>query len=402
MSYRVFQSSGLALLVLLAVWVVGCGPCKVTAEAAKPVEILTPAEQQDGWLALFDGETLFGWKSSSNADWAVRDGVLTASQGEPGLLHTTTEFSDFVLKVEFRATASTNSGVFLRTIPNPTKEDVASKCYELNIAPASNPFPTGSFVERKKSEASPDSNEWRKYEVIARGGRFVVNLDGREVLDYTDPKPVARGFIGLQFREGKIEFRNVKLKPLGLVELFNGKDLAGWKTHPDSKSVCTVTPEGCIRIQNGKGQLESEGKFGDFVFQTDVFVSAPGLNSGVFFRSIPGEMMNGYESQIENRFKDNDRTKPADCGTGGIFRRINARKVVANDREWFTKTIVAVGPHVSVWVNGYQVTDWTDDRKPDPNPRKGLRTEPGTIIFQGHDPTTDLLFRNIRAVELPK
>ena len=134
--------------------------------------------------------------------------------------------------------------------------------------------------------------------------------------------------------------------------------------------------------------------------QLDVFINGRGINSGIFFRSIPGEVMNGYESQIHNGFVDGDRAKPADCGTGGIFRRQNARRVVAGEFEWFTKTIHADGPHMAVWVNGYQVSDWTDTRKPDKNPRRGLRLEPGTIIIQGHDPTTDFLFRNLRIAEI--
>jgi hypothetical protein len=89
-----------------------------------------------------------------------------------------------------------------------------------------------------------------------------------------------------------------------------------------------------------------------------------------------------------------------DCGTGGIFRRQDARRVVADDLVWFFKTMVVDGPHMAVWVNGYQVLDWTDTRPPDPNPRKGLRLEPGTIMIQGHDPTTNLSFRRLRAVEL--
>ena len=67
--------------------------------------------------------------------------------------------------------------------------------------------------------------------------------------------------------------------------------------------------------------------------------------------------------------------------------------MVANDLEWFCKTIIADGPHMAVWVNGYQVSDWTDTRSPDPNPRRGLRVEPGTIMIQGHDPQTDGLFK---------
>ena len=92
--------------------------------------------------------------------------------------------------------------------------------------------------------------------------------------------------------------------------------------------------------------------------------------------------------------------QPEDCGTGGIFRRQDARRVVADDEAWFHKTIIADGPHMAVWVNGYQVSDWTDDREPDPNPRRGLRTESGTIQIQGHDPTTNLSFRNLQIAEM--
>ena len=36
------------------------------------------------------------------------------------------------------------------------------------------------------------------------------------------------------------------------------------------------------------------------------------------------------------------------------------------------------------------------------NPRQGYRAAKGPLSIQGHDPTTDILFRNIRIAELPK
>ena len=362
---------------------------------------LTPEELADGWILLFDGETTFGWETTSDANWKVADGVVSASSGQAGFLSTTSEFADYVLKVDFRAPAQTNSGVFLRTPLKPT--DPAKDCYELNIAtPEVSPFPTGSFVNRQKTSDFQPSTAWQSYEVTAVGGHFIVKLDGRTVLDYTDPAPVRRGRIALQFRSGPVEFRNVKLKPLGTVSIFNGRDLTGWQVFPDRKSVFTVTPEGWLNVKNGKGQLESTGQYADFVLQSEVFVNGKHLNSGIFFRSIPGEETNGYECQIQNGMKDGDPMQPLDCGTGGFYRRQNARKIVAKDFEWFHQTLVASGSHMAAWVNGYQVSDWTDTRAPDPNPRKGLRTAAGTLIIQGHDPTTDLSFRNLRIVELPK
>lgn len=367
------------------------------AEKSGAPNTLTPAEAAAGWILLFDGETLFGWEGADAADWAVKDGAITVSQGKKSLLTTTTEFSDYALHVEFKAPAATNSGVFLRTPAAP--KDPAADCYELNIAPNSNAYPTGGFVKRQKAAAVTEWEQWRSFDVTAVGGKFVVQLDGKTVLEYTDASPIARGRIGLQLNEGAAAFRSIKLKPLGAKSIFNGKDLSGWKVAPGLPSVYSVTPEGWLNVKNGKGQIESEGVYKDFVFQMEVFSNGKHLNSGLFFRSIPGEVWNGYESQIQNGYKDGDRTQPLDFGTGAIYRRVKARKVVSDDGVWFSKTIVAVGPHISVWVNGYQVTDWTDPRPPHANPRNGLRLEGGTFILQGHDPTTDLSFRNLRVLE---
>ena len=362
---------------------------------------LSDEELRDGWIALFDNETLFGWKAATKANWEVKDGVIEVSDGEPGLLCTTVQWSDYTLSLDFRFAPGTNSGIFLHSPLKPT--DPKADCYELNIAePAVSPFSTGSFVGRAKAEAEAAPDTWHHYDVTVTGGKLVVSLNGKQVLEFTDPEPLGRGHIGLQLNKGKVEFRNIKLKPLGLASLFNGKDLEGWKEYPDQKSKFTVTPDGELNVKGGRGQLETAGQFGDFVLQLECIAHAPQLNSGVFFRCLPGQEMQGYESQIHNGVKNGDRKQPVDCGTGGIFRRINARLVAADDLTWFSKTLVADGPHVSVWVNGYQVTDWTDERGPDENPRKGLRTAAGTLMLQGHDPTTDLSFRNLRAVELSK
>jgi hypothetical protein len=211
--------------------------------------------------------------------------------------------------------------------------------------------------------------------------------------------------------------------------MLNGKDLAGWNTANVENSKFEVIPpqassgslpsagrEGDggeaskvadhaaaeLHVTNGRGILETEASYGDFIMQLDAYVDGDGLNSGIFFRSIPREYAQGYESQIHNGVKEGDPTKPSDFGAGGIYRRVPARRVVSKDREWFTKTIVATGPHIAVWVNGYHVTDWTDQRPPSENPREGLRTKPGTISIQGHDPTTNLRFRRLRIAELPE
>jgi len=362
-----------------------------------PSELTTP-QIEEGWISLFDQKSLFGWKPTSDAPWKAENGEIRIHSGQQGLLRTTSQFDDFELTVEFKAEKGTNSGIFFRTSPKPN--NVARDCYELNIAPPENPFPTGSLVGRKKCEPTVTPNQWHRFHVTANGANIKIKLDDEQVLNYTDPNPIGRGYIGLQLNQGAIAFRNIALKPLNTRSLLDGPALAQWDTSQKLKSTFELTQQNELRILNGKGQIESRGLFGDFIFSMQCKTNAVGLNSGVFFRCIPGEVMNGYESQIQNLFKNNDPSQPVDCGTGGIFRRSDARRVNAVDQAWFTKTIIATGPHVSVWVNGYQVTDWSDTRKPDRNPRRGLRLEKGSIIFQGHDPTTDILLKNIRAKEI--
>ena len=303
------------------------------------------------------------------------------------------------MTLEFKSDLRANSGIFFRTSPTP--KDVINDCYELNIAhPLDHEYSTGALVGRAKCGLKIDSQRWNHFRILADGAKIKVWLNDQKSVDYEDPKKIGRGYIGLQFNSGQAAFRNISIKPLNKKPLFDGKTLDGWNTNQKLDCEFKVTSESELQILNGRGQLESKAAYGDFVFSMRCKTNAEGLNSGVFYRCIPGELMNGYESQIQNQFKENDRTQPVDCGTGGIFRRVNARRVNADDNQWFAKTIIATGPHVSVWVNGFQVTDWTDKRKPDPNPRRGLRLEKGTFIFQGHDPTTDILLKNIQAKEI--
>ncbi|MCC6143404.1 MAG: DUF1080 domain-containing protein, partial [Candidatus Hydrogenedentes bacterium] len=105
----------------------------------------------------------------------------------------------------------------------------------------------------------------------------------------------------------------------------------------------------------------------------------------------------GYESQVRNQWLKDDRTKPVDFGTGGMYGVQEARKVNSTDGEWFSKTIIANGNHFAVWVNGLLVSDFVDTRpiSEESDGKNGYVPAAGTINLQGHDPTTDLSFKNM-------
>jgi hypothetical protein len=152
--------------------------------------------------------------------------------------------------------------------------------------------------------------------------------------------------------------------------------------------------------------LETTNTYQDFILQIDVRTHPRDPNhhpnSGVFFRGDKNGFWTGYESQIRNEFKGQDRTQPVDFGTGGVYHYQPARRVIPNDGEFFSKTIVARGRHISIWVNGIQVSDYTDSRPEGTDARKEARLSIGTLSLQAHDPTTNLDFKNLNIVELPK
>src|SRR5439155_23270184 len=95
--------------------------------------------------------------------------------------------------------------------------------------------------------------------------------------------------------------RNVKLRPLNTVSLFNGKDLAGWKEFPGKKSKFAVVDD-AINVKDGPGDLQTVGKYKDFILQLECKSNGKHLNSGIFFRCRENEYQNGYEAQIFNKF----------------------------------------------------------------------------------------------------
>ncbi len=442
MTNGIHQSCKLLIIALLTCSMIGCpaqstseptvttdAPEKITTSTKAPVEAkaaaptakepafeyvkpaLTEDELRDGWISLFDGRTLFGWDVPEGTNWHVEDGCITADSGDVSLLLTPFAFDNFEFRCDFHLAKGGNSGVFLRTAEkssNPAKDT-----YELNICDSHKSHKTGSFVGRKVTEDVPAvEGDWHTFHVTCSGNNIKVKLDGNQIVDFTDDGDRARstGRIGLQMNKGRIAFRNIFLRPLSYKDLFNGKDLTGFRDVPGSKGTFAVK-EDVIHAESGPGFLETEATFGDFMLHVEANIHdekaiADGrpANSGVFFRAIQGTEKapsHGYEMQIQHDFKDGDRSKPLDFGSGGIYRREPARYVPANNNEWFTETLIAQGNRFATFVNGYQVLDWTDERKPDENPRKGKRLKAGHLSLQGHDPTTNLDFRSIRVHELP-
>lgn len=341
-------------------------------DVPKPVPI-TAKEIADGWILLFDCESTFGWKIDGAGE--AKGGVLLLGKGgKKTVAYPTARFApegELTFQISGTALIHLPQGMTLQH----SEKIEGWTTYRFKRDDKSSEVSSSHKVLRAVRGQRPKGSE---------SAPFCIETNG----------------------DNEVKLQQVKFKPLNTTSLFTGKNLDGWKINAtDPKRMASkweVTKEGELSVKNGPGDLVTEKEFDNFVLQFECKTLGKALNSGFFFRCIPGQYQNGYEAQIQNAYKDDDRTKPADFGTGAIYRRVPARKVVSNDNEWFTMTVVADGKHIATWVNGYQTIDWTDDRKEADNPRQGYRAAKGPISIQGHDPTTDILFRNIRIAELPK
>lgn len=357
----------------------------LSAFEARAAGMLSKEDAAAGWINLFDGETLFGLTSLGDSQWKADGGNLVAETGTGSWIASNARFTDFELYAKIRIAKDQTSGLVIRG------------------GLEGHPSETGGAVVPLTSKG----DKWLEIKVTADREKVTAVVDGMEIEGLTCQN--ARGHVGVQFHtyhknaKNKVEVAELKLKPLNLKPIFNGKDLSEWNIIPGHKSVFAVV-DGAINIKNGNGQIETKGTYKDFCLQLDIYSNGEHLNSGVFYRGPVGVFWKGYESQVRNHWVGEDRTKPVDFGTGGNYGNQPSRKVVSSDREWFKKTVVVDGNHASVWINGFLASDYLDTRaiSPEKDGKNGYVTGPGTIHLQGHDPTTDLSFKNIQVLPYPE
>jgi 3-keto-disaccharide hydrolase len=420
-----------ALLVLLA----GC--------ATMPSE--------SGFASLFDGETLNGWTLAGKhgAGYGVTNGVMFCARGGGGNLFTEREYSDFVLRLEYKLENGGNNGVGIRA---PLEGDTAYSGMEIQMLDDQAPkhanikpwqFNGSVYNIVPATNGTPKIGEWNAYEITARGRRIKVVLNGRTIVDTDlnavhDPQIIEkhpgmfrdRGHIGFLGHNDYVEFRHIRIKelpvlerentpPAGFVALFNGKDLTGWKgllARPNDNPAnrAKLSPQELAREQAkadqrlrdhwkaDKGEIVFDGKgdslatskdYGDFEMLVDWKIPPRG-DSGIYLRGTPQAQI--WEPNSPGQFKPPD-------GSGGLYNnKKNPRHPLKfADHpvgEWNRFRIVMVGEKVHVFLNHETVVRdtilenyW--------EPEKPIYST-GQLELQNHG--GPLWFKNIYIREIPR
>ena len=189
--------------------------------------LLTPfagsAEDKDGWISLFNGKNFDGWKigDAKQGKWKIENGNIVAN-GPRSHLYTIKEFKNFEFKAEVMTTPGSNSGIYFHTKYQETGFPGTGYESQVNVSHG-DPVKTGSLWGVVKLYETPAKvNKWWEQHIIVRGQNIVVKINGKTVLDYTEPKGVqggrkiSSGSFALQAHDPKsvIYYRNLRVKPL--------------------------------------------------------------------------------------------------------------------------------------------------------------------------------------------
>ncbi len=189
------------------------------------------ADDEAGFVPLFDGESLEGWKEYTQGFWRVEDGVIVGGDLQKKVrqnefLRTKKTFGDFELRLQFKLTGTeTNAGVQFRTAEIPDHHEVSG--YQADLGDGW----WGCLYDesrRRRILAGPPEDrradpvrmgEWNDYRIRCQGKRIQLWINGVPTVDYTeeDPEIPQAGIIALQVHGDLImeaSYRNIRIKEL--------------------------------------------------------------------------------------------------------------------------------------------------------------------------------------------
>ena len=370
---------------------------------------LTSKEKADGWVLLFDGQTLNGWRdfngTSLTGPWEVQDGTIwTDGKGDDGngYIVTDREFANFDLKWEWKIARGGNSGLIYHAVEGPQFNVPYITGPEYQIIDDDNweevnGYPLepwqrcavdyAMYVPDFETRILKPAGEWNQSEIIFDNGHVTYLLNGKVTVEFDawTPDWFARknagkwshapeyglsrtGHISIQDHGYPASFRNIKIKELPTKpiekDLFNGKDLTGWTLYGKDK---WYVENGELVCESGEdssdyGYLATDEYYDDFDLTVDFKQEANG-NSGVFFRSTvtPPARVNGW--QVEVAPKGNDTAGIYESyGRGWLVQIPEEKEDILKEGQWNTLRILAQGARIQTWLNGEPMVDITDEK----------------------------------------
>jgi HEAT repeat protein len=404
----------------------------------------------DGFVSLFNGKDLTGWKGlvenpiarvkmsadslaykQKKADelaktgWFAKDGELVFS-GHGDNLCTVKQYGDFEMYVDWKILKDGDAGIYLRGTPQVQIWDTSRVDVGAQVG-------SGGLYNNTKNPSKPSKladnaiGDWNTFRIMMIGDRVSVELNGENVVDnvilenYWDRNlPIfLKEQIELQAHGNQINYRDIYVREIpqaepfvlseaekneGFKVLFDGTNMHEWvgntKAYFIENGVMMVDPK-----RGGNGNLYSKSEYGDFDFRFE-FQLTPGANNGLGIRTpMEGDAAYvGTEIQILDNEADIYKDLKEYQYHGSAYGIIAAKRGFLKPMgEWNYQEVRVQGSKIKVTLNGTVILDGdlaeaskngTVDKREHP----GLSRTKGHLGFLGHG--SPLKFRNIRIKDL--
>jgi hypothetical protein len=382
-----------------------------------------PADSSE-WKRLFNGKDLGGWKRhpANRSKWEVRDGILIGSGANGHLFTDRGDYEDFHFRVEAMINEVGDGGQCFRTLFF-GQGQLKGKGYEAQIDSnaARQIARTGSLmhfgVEHEIRDMRVKSNEWFTQDVIARGNRIIIMLNGEKTVEFVDPnRTYTRGHLALQVLDNSsvVKFRKVEIKEFlpvprpdaaptatepktggeraatqpinGFKSLFNGKDFSHWTVSSENETSWTIEDgviQGAGNRSDGPSQLvSSRMDYKDFDLKFEIR-SPDEFNKHLMFRHVDKDGdVHHYRFHVGGLRANNPTSLLGDYfyDTGGqnfdnkmgLVAIIQPRMPPLTPNTWHRVRLKVIGFLFRLWVDEHEVSAFRDEES---------RSRQGQIVF---------------------
>jgi hypothetical protein len=397
----------------------------------------------DEFMELFNGKDFSGWHGNDPHTtlkakdpavslqeqakefpecWRVENGEMV-NNGTGPYATTDREFGDFELTLEFKITPGTDSGIYLRGVPQVQIWDTTEAAGKWKHGADKG---SGGLWNNGKSgapgrdplvHADRPLGEWNKLRARMLGARTWIWLNDQLVVDGValrnywskgkTPVP-ARGPIQLQTHGGETRWRNIMLREIsaqeanellgaidadGFEPIFNGRDLTGWQGNLDQYEIV----DGALFSLRG-GNLFTDKHYRDFDWKLE-FKLPPGGNNGLAIR-YAGQGNPAYAGMCELQVLDDGAPQYAKLDSrqyhGSAYGKVAAvRGYQRPVGDWNHQVVSVSGSRIAVELNGTSIldTDLADVTEFMKGDFRANIPEEGYLGFAGHG--KGVAFRNL-------
>ncbi len=395
----------------------------------------------DGWINLFDGQSLSGWTTvggpyDGKAVWTVEDGAIVGREGENhagGLLYTEGLYGDHEFECDAWVSYPFDSGVFVRMLTG--QRGIQATLDYREGGEIAGIYSNGYLFHNTIAKAKWRRDEWNRVRVrcVGTDPHVMVWLNGELVTDFQVPAGLGtfapRGRVGLQVHGdrndplgSKVMFRGMRVRELpagsgeyfvrddaghlrltavgeaqGWRALFNGRDLTGWRAEGDGQGY--RVRDGVLEFlkHGGSPHLVTDEDYGDFQLRLDFKITRL-ANSGLFLRATrdgANPAFSGCEVQIldDHEWEANKgKLKPWQF-SGGLYGAVapGVKDALRKSGEWNTYELTVVGTRMLCALNGKLLWDVdTATLTPEQGEAFAERARSGFIGLQRHSDPRDV------------